>query len=161
MLKRILILGMLVFLASCSPQTIPSDLRTLVDEDCGYLENIDDWQPVWCDEFDVDGLPNPEHWGYDVGGHGWGNLELQYYTREALTNAVVEDGILSIHAIRESVGQNEYTSARLVSKYRGDWLYGRIQIRAKCHLDVVSGQRFGCYQQIGFMVIGLRAGKLT
>lgn len=130
-LRRILIAGILVFLTSCTSQSIPSDLRSLVEEDCSYLDNIDDWQPVWCDEFDVDGLPNPDRWGYDVGGHGWGNQELQYYTRESLTNAVVTDGVLSIHAVRESVGQNQYTSARLVSKYRGDWLYGRIQIRAK------------------------------
>src|SRR5690606_40003811 len=37
--------------------------------------------PVWSDEFDYDGLPTPSKWDYDIGGHGWGNNELQYYIR--------------------------------------------------------------------------------
>lgn len=126
------IITLTLLLASCTPEaSVSSDPRSIVDESCNYLDNIDEWQPVWCDEFDIDGLPNPERWGYDVGGHGWGNQELQYYTRENLTNASVEDGVLSIRAVEESVGQNNYTSARLVSRFRGDWLYGRIQVRAK------------------------------
>jgi len=35
---------------------------------------------LWADEFDQEGLPNPKNWSYDVGDHGWGNNELQYYT---------------------------------------------------------------------------------
>ncbi|TVP95376.1 MAG: glycosyl hydrolase family protein [Acholeplasmatales bacterium] len=108
------------------------DPRGLVDARCTHLENLDEhWQPVWCDEFDVDGLPDPTRWGYDVGGGGWGNRELQYYTRANLNNAFVEDGRLHIRAIRESFMGNDYTSARLVSKYYGDWLYGRIQVSAR------------------------------
>lgn len=107
------------------------DERSLVPESCDFLDNIDDWQPVWCDEFDVDGLPDSTKWSYDVGGGGWGNGELQYYTDSDLDNASVSDGNLYITALKETIGSNEYSSARLVSKYRGDWLYGRIQIRAK------------------------------
>jgi len=107
------------------------DNRSLVPESCDFLDNIDDWQPVWCDEFDVDGLPDSTKWAYDVGGGGWGNQELQYYTDADLDNARVENGNLYITAIKETIGSNNYTSARLVSKYRGDWEYGRIQIRAK------------------------------
>lgn len=108
------------------------DDRSLVTEECSFLDNLDgDWQPVWCDEFDVDGLPDSDKWSYDVGGGGWGNNELQYYTEADLDNARVEDGNLFITAIKEQIGTREYSSARLVSKYRGDWLYGRIQIKAK------------------------------
>ena len=66
------------------------DPRSLVPEECQYLENLGDWQPVWCDEFDQDGLPDPSKWGYDVGGHGWGNNELQFYTRENLNNVFID-----------------------------------------------------------------------
>nr|MDA3931855.1 family 16 glycosylhydrolase [Mycoplasmatota bacterium] len=66
-----------------------------------------------------------------VGGDGWGNGELQYYTDSDLDNAFVQDGILNIQAIKEQYDDNSYTSARLVTKYRGDWEYGRIQVRAK------------------------------
>lgn len=107
------------------------DDRSLVPESCQFLDNIDNWQPVWCDEFDVDGLVDSTKWTYDVGGSGWGNQELQYYTEADLDNARVSDGNLYITALKETVGSNSYTSARLVSKYRGDWQYGRIQIRAK------------------------------
>ncbi|MDY0010307.1 MAG: family 16 glycosylhydrolase [Candidatus Izemoplasmatales bacterium] len=107
------------------------DDRSLVPESCQFLDNIDNWQPVWCDEFDVDGLVDSTKWTYDVGGSGWGNQELQYYTEADLDNARVSDGNLYITALKETVGSNNYTSARLVSKYRGDWQYGRIQIRAK------------------------------
>ena len=107
------------------------DDRSLVPESCQFLDNIDNWQPVWCDEFEVDGLVDSTKWTYDVGGGGWGNGELQYYTKADLDNARVFDGNLYITALKETVGSNSYTSARLVSKYRGDWQYGRIQIRAK------------------------------
>ncbi|QLY39541.1 family 16 glycosylhydrolase [Hujiaoplasma nucleasis] len=107
------------------------DDRSLVPEECQFLDNIDDWQPIWCDEFNVDGLPDSSKWMYDVGGTGWGNNELQYYTNADLDNAFVEDGILNIRALKENVGTNDYTSARLITKYQGDWQYGRIQIRAK------------------------------
>jgi beta-glucanase (GH16 family) len=109
----------------------PYDPRGLVSEECSIIDNIDDWQPVWCDEFDTDGLPDSDKWLYDVGGHGWGNNELQYYTREDLDNVFIEDGILNIRAIKESYMGNEYTSGRIVTKYQGDWTYGRIQVRAK------------------------------
>jgi beta-glucanase (GH16 family) len=86
---------------------------------------------VWADEFDKDGLPDSTKWSYEVGGGGWGNNELQYYTDKRLQNAVVAGGNLTIAALLESYGGKSYTSARLVSKLKGDWLYGRIEISAK------------------------------
>ena len=38
------------------------------------------WKMIWNDEFEKNGLPDSNKWGYDVGGHGWGNNELQFYT---------------------------------------------------------------------------------
>jgi beta-glucanase (GH16 family) len=87
------------------------------------------WELVWSDEFDYDGLPNPEKWSYDTGGHGWGNNELQYYTSG--DNAIVRDGKLVIEARREQRGRNEYTSTRLVTREKGDWRYGRVEVRAR------------------------------
>lgn len=86
---------------------------------------------VWADEFDYDGLPDSTKWSYEVGGSGWGNNELQYYTSKELKNASVASGKLTIAALLESFGGKSYTSARLVSKLKGDWLYGRIEISAK------------------------------
>ena len=89
------------------------------------------WRLVWADEFNYSGLPDREKWSYDVGGHGWGNKELQYYTERRKENARVEKGSLLIEARRDQWRGHEYTSARLVSKGKGDWKYGRVEVRAK------------------------------
>ncbi len=86
--------------------------------------------PVWSDEFNSAGAPDPNKWGYDIGGSGWGNNELQYYTNN-LNNASVADGKLTITARKENMNGSEYTSARLVTKGKGDFLYGRFEIKAK------------------------------
>jgi beta-glucanase (GH16 family) len=86
---------------------------------------------VWQDEFNYTGLPDPEKWSYDVGGSGWGNNELQYYTDSREENARVENGNLIIEARREDYGGKKYTSARLVTKNKGDWAYGRIEVKAR------------------------------
>lgn len=86
--------------------------------------------PVWSDEFSTDGAPDPAKWGYDIGGSGWGNNELQYYT-SSTNNASVANGILSIIARKEFFDGKNYTSSRLVSRTKGDFLNGRIEVRAK------------------------------
>ncbi len=89
------------------------------------------WQLVWTDEFDKVGIPDSTRWSYDVGGHGWGNQELQFYTSARKENARVENGHLIIEARQENWENRDYTSARLVSKGKGDWTYGRFEVRAK------------------------------
>jgi len=85
--------------------------------------------PVWADEFTGTGLPDNARWGYDVGGGGWGNNELQNYTQG--NNVRQENGNLIIEARREPSANRNYSSTRLVSRGKGDWLYGRFEIRAK------------------------------
>ncbi len=89
------------------------------------------WVLVWSDEFNTPGTPDKKKWSYDVGGDGWGNNELQYYTENRPENARIEDSALIIEMRKETFSGKEYTSARLVSKKKGDWLYGRIEVRAK------------------------------
>lgn len=86
---------------------------------------------VWSDEFNYTGLPDSRKWNYDVGGDGWGNNEKQLYTEKRLQNASVKNGILSITAIKENFNGAAFTSARLISKNKGDWKYGRIEVKAK------------------------------
>ncbi len=88
-------------------------------------------KPFWADEFDKDGLPDDTKWGYDVGNSGWGNNELQNYTKANIKNAHIENGILTIEAIKEKLGSSNYTSARLVTKGKNDFLYGRVEAKAK------------------------------
>lgn len=86
---------------------------------------------VWNDEFGTAGLVDQTKWSYEVGGSGWGNNELQYYTANRLENARVENGYLTIEARKELYEGKDYTSARLVSTNKGDWLYGRFEVKAK------------------------------
>ena len=89
------------------------------------------YQMVWNDEFDYTGLPDSTKWNYDVGGSGWGNNELEYYTSKRLENARVEDGNLVIEARKESWQGMNYTSARLLTKGKMSWQYGKVEVRAK------------------------------
>ena len=85
--------------------------------------------PVWSDEFSNNGAPDPSKWTFEVGGNGWGNNELEYYTNG--NNAVVDNGVLKIIAKKESFGGRNYTSSRMITKNKGDWTYGRFEIKAK------------------------------
>lgn len=86
---------------------------------------------VWSDEFNYTGLPDSSKWTYDVGGSGWGNNELQYYTAGRLSNSRVENNSLVIESKKETWESNKYTSARIVSIGNGNWTYGRFEVRAK------------------------------
>jgi len=86
---------------------------------------------VWSDEFNYLGLPDNTKWSYDTGSHGWGNNELQAYTNIRSKNARVENGSLIIEACNEDYNGARFTSARLVSKNKGDWKYGRVEVKAK------------------------------
>ena len=95
--------------------------------------NGQDWQLVWADEFDGDTL-DMEKWSYMIGDGteygipGWGNNELEYYQED---NVKVADGYLTITARRENVGTSQFTSGRIRTIDKGDWTYGRFEIRAK------------------------------
>jgi beta-glucanase (GH16 family) len=87
---------------------------------------------VWSDEFNQpDGsAPDPANWNYSKGGSGWGNGELQFYT-DSRNNSYIENGMLVIRAEKERYMGCDYTSARLNTMAKGEWRFGRIEIRAK------------------------------
>ena len=92
---------------------------------------------VWSDEFSgPDGSsPDSSKWTYDIGGNGWGNNELEYYTNRT-QNAQIKGGNLVITAQQEAytgadgVTRN-YTSARLKTQGLFSQAYGRFEARIK------------------------------
>ena len=98
---------------------------------------------LWSDEFDGDAL-NEEDWEYQTGvqdayintngtAYGpwfWGNDELQYYTKDAVSLA---EGVCTITAARRSGLPNgrKFTSARITTRDRGYWTYGYFEARMK------------------------------
>lgn len=110
---------------ACAPQTAPLPDRS------------QNWKLVWSDEFDG---PNGSavdrsKWAFDVGGGGWGNQELEYYT-DRTDNASLHDGNLVLKALSEKytgadgVTRN-YTSARLKTLGKFSQTYGRFEARLK------------------------------
>lgn len=92
------------------------------------------WQLVWNDEFNDDGMPVGARWDYEVGYIR--NNESQYYTRARAENTRIEGGNLVIESRREQYsfppnGTAQYTSASLTTRGRAAWTYGRIEVRAK------------------------------
>jgi len=85
---------------------------------------------VWSDEFNTAGAPDPSKWGYDIGAGGWGNSELQYYTNRT-DNVLVSNGTLKIIAKKETYSGSSYTSARLLSKGKFSFQYGKVEVSAK------------------------------
>ena len=91
------------------------------------------WRLVWNDEFKGPSIDSGK-WEFEVNGRGGGNNELQYYT-DRKENAFIENGELVIQALKEQYtgtdGTRSYTSARIKTKNKGDWKYGRFDIRAR------------------------------
>jgi beta-glucanase (GH16 family) len=107
---------------------------------CQFPEGISEYTLVWSDEFEGSSLDTTK-WGFDLGDGcqlgpnlcGWGNNELQYYTSRP-ENVYVDQGSLVIRAVKEQplyLNQYPYTSARLQTKNKGDWKYGRMDVRAR------------------------------
>ena len=106
-----------------------------------------DWQLVWSDEFDKPVIDKAK-WGFDVDCWGGGNNERQCYTASK-NNAAIIDGKLVISARQErSTGPalpkalrgtasdptrtvtRNYSSARLTTRGKAAWRYGRIEVSA-------------------------------
>jgi len=87
---------------------------------------------IWADEFNTPGMPDPAKWGYDIGtgSGGWGNNELEYYT-DRTENVTVSGGTLKIIAKKENYSGSSYTSARLLSKNKFSFKYGKVEVKAK------------------------------
>lgn len=92
-----------------------------------------EWREVWRDDFNGADLDWTK-WAAEENGHGGGNGELQYYM-DRPANVRVENGCLVLEARREKVNMagvlKDYSSARIRTKRRADWKYGRFEMSAK------------------------------
>ena len=94
-------------------------------ENNGGGENLN-YTLVWSDEFDENEIDETK-WNFEIGtgNGGWGNGEDQYYTSRS-ENAFIEDGKLIIQALNESYAGSNYTSAKMTTENKADFLYGKI-----------------------------------
>ncbi|MEX0981310.1 MAG: family 16 glycosylhydrolase [Bacteroidales bacterium] len=89
------------------------------------------YELLWSDEFNYTGYPDSTYWTAEEGGSGWGNNESQYYTVNDPGNAKVENGLLTITALKENYGGRNYTSARLITRGKFNVQYGKVEARMK------------------------------
>ncbi len=90
------------------------------------------YELVWSEEFDYTGYPDPDIWNMEVGNNnGWGNSEKQYYTKNDKDNCWVDSGRMTITAVKEPLNGFEYTSARLTTKDKAEFKYGKIEARLR------------------------------
>ncbi len=99
-----------------------------------------EWELVWSDEFDAEaGVPiNDAFWTCEIGGHGWGNNQLEYDTDRIENVSHDGEGHLIITAIQENLegsecwyGDCEYTSARCNTQDKVEFIYGKIEARLR------------------------------
>ncbi|MEM7368383.1 MAG: family 16 glycosylhydrolase [Bacteroidota bacterium] len=110
--------------------TIRNDDTFVFIPDEGYITptNYTGFDLVWADEFEGTSI-NTDNWTHEIGGHGWGNEESQYYT-DREDNSYVSNGNLIIEAKLESFSGSAYTSARMITLNKQSFQYGRVDIRA-------------------------------
>lgn len=122
-----------VVLSAVSTVTLRNDDTFVPNDGEGYSTPLSypGYDLVWQDEFDGNAI-NTDVWTHEIGtgSGGWGNNELQFYTDEE-KNSFVANGNLVIEAHEESIGGQDYSSARMISEGAAEHQYGRIDIRAK------------------------------
>lgn len=91
------------------------------------------WKLVWSDEFDGNSIDTSK-WNFEIDGKGGGNGEMEYYTDKP-ENAHLENGHLLITAIKDGTDaegkKHRFTSARMTTKGKFSWKYGRFEARIK------------------------------
>ena len=127
--------------AQTSAQTVVTTVE--VDESIGW--DTREWDLLWSDEFDAAaGAPiDAAFWTCEIGGHGWGNNEMEYYTDRVENVSHDGAGNLVITAREETLadstchyGECQYTSARCITQDKVEFTYGRVEAR----IDIPNGQ---------------------
>lgn len=95
------------------------------------VPSIDGYNLLWNDEFNGDSL-NEDIWNKELRQPGWTNSELQEYTNSD-DNIFVRDGSLVLKAVKtvDESGNDYYTSGKVQTQNKKDFMYGKVVVRAK------------------------------
>ncbi|MFT5451541.1 MAG: beta-glucanase (GH16 family), partial [Enterobacterales bacterium] len=127
-LTVLFVTSLILGLVSCGGTDSPETVTNYASVDA--TQPVSDWKMVWEDEFDGAAIDS-DKWTHEIDCTGGGNQEKQCYTDNA-ENSFVSGGMLSIVALPAAAGAEQpYTSARLNTKYKADFKYGRIEMRAQ------------------------------
>ena len=104
-------------------------LLTLMFLSVDYIPNNPKKRVVFSEDFEEPFL-DINYWNYELGDGcpelcGWGNKELQHYTK---SNIFIRNKNLVIKATREN---NKFFSGRITTKDKVEFQYGTVEVRAK------------------------------
>jgi len=89
------------------------------------------YELIWSEEFNYTGFPDSKTWNMEVGDNDGANNEKQWYTQNDSDNCYVDSGRMVIRALKESMGGQAYTSARINTRGKVDFSYGKVEARLK------------------------------
>lgn len=119
--------------ASVTPTPVQNNVQTVTPTEAPKKSDIPQYEGytlLWHDEFDGDSL-NMDNWNMEPREPGWTNNELQEYT-QSTDNIFVRDGKLILKAIKtQKNGKDYYTSGKVNSQNKRDFMYGKVVARAK------------------------------
>ena len=123
-------LFMVISCLGCQSEPVPARKPNIIDANIAESTRTE-WRLLWSDEFNSSTrtVIDPQKWRYDVGGHGWGNQQLEFNTDRDVNALQSGDGYLELIARKERFQGNEYTSARINTKALFDVQYGRVEAR--------------------------------
>ena len=104
------------------------DLELFASAWLTVIDPYEGYELVWSDEFYGPNI-DTGNWNWEIGDGGWGNEEWQYYTSHS-DNSYISDGSLVIAARKDHLGHS-YTSARMTTKNKQSFQYGRLEARIK------------------------------
>lgn len=114
------------------------EVVTETEEEVGSTQVADSEVPqyegyslLWHDEFNGDTM-DETIWNYEPREPGWTNNELQEYTTST-DNVFVRDGNMVLKAIKtvDENGNDYYTSGKITTQNKQDFMYGKVVARAK------------------------------
>lgn len=118
-------------LTACGGAGTDKKEETLVEVTEDQVPQLDGYNLLWHDEFNGTEM-NMDIWSYDPHEPGWTNAELQEYTTST-DNVFVRDGKLVLKAIKTQTdnGRDYYTSGKVKTRGKQDFMYGKVVARAK------------------------------
>lgn len=128
-------------------------------QDATIMSAEEEWRLIWSDEFTAPEI-DPTKWEHQVfPGVDSGNRELQHYTNRP-ENSFIRDGRLVIHAKREDYKDHAFTSARLHTRGRFSFLYGRVEARIRIPSTVGIWPAFWMMPEQSVYGIWPRSGEI-
>ena len=99
-----------IILIGCSSTSTPPRQPLIIGQDRSESPKVE-WTLVWSDEFEGEAgeTVNQENWVFDLGGHGWGNQQLEFNTDRPKNASLNGNGLLQITAHKEDYQGNSYT----------------------------------------------------